>query len=55
MGNFEELATPDIECQVATNLYGVMYVMRGALPVMRKQRCGHIINISSSAGVAGVG
>jgi len=53
IGNFEELATPDIERQVATNLYGVMYVMRAALPVMRKQRSGHIINFSSSAGVMG--
>jgi NAD(P)-dependent dehydrogenase (short-subunit alcohol dehydrogenase family) len=53
IGNFEELATPDIERQVATNLYGVMYVMRAALPVMRKQRSGHIINISSCAGVMG--
>lgn len=53
LGNFEELATPDIERQVATNLYGVMHVMRAALPVMRKQRSGHIINISSCAGVMG--
>jgi NAD(P)-dependent dehydrogenase (short-subunit alcohol dehydrogenase family) len=47
VGNFEEPATPDIERQVATNLYGVMHVMRAALPVMRKERSGHIVNISS--------
>ena len=54
LGNFEELGTQDIERQFATNFWGVMYVMRAALPVMRKQRSGHIINISSVAGVVGL-
>jgi NAD(P)-dependent dehydrogenase (short-subunit alcohol dehydrogenase family) len=53
LGNFEELATPDIERQITTNLLGVMHVIRAALPAMRKQRSGHIINISSCAGVMG--
>jgi NAD(P)-dependent dehydrogenase (short-subunit alcohol dehydrogenase family) len=53
MGNFEELPTADIEQQFATNFWGVAYVMRAVLPVMRKQRSGHIINISSVAGVVG--
>jgi NAD(P)-dependent dehydrogenase (short-subunit alcohol dehydrogenase family) len=53
LGNFEELTTADIERQFATNFYGVVYVMRAVLPVMRKQRSGHIINISSVAGVVG--
>jgi NAD(P)-dependent dehydrogenase (short-subunit alcohol dehydrogenase family) len=53
MGNFEELPTADIEQQVATNFWGVAYVMRAVLPVMRKQQSGHIFNISSVAGVAG--
>ena len=54
LGNFEELTTQDIERQFATNFWGVLYVMRAALPVMRKQRSGHIINMSSVAGVVGL-
>jgi NAD(P)-dependent dehydrogenase (short-subunit alcohol dehydrogenase family) len=54
LGNFEELGTQDIERQFAANFWGVMYVMRAALPVMRKQRSGHIINMSSVAGVVGL-
>jgi NAD(P)-dependent dehydrogenase (short-subunit alcohol dehydrogenase family) len=53
LGNFEELSTTEIEQQIATNFYGVMYVMRAVLPVMRKQRSGRIINISSLAGIVG--
>jgi NAD(P)-dependent dehydrogenase (short-subunit alcohol dehydrogenase family) len=54
LGNFEEMMTPDIERQFATNFWGVAYVMRAALPVMRRQRSGHIVNISSVAGVVGL-
>ena len=42
LGNFEELSTAEIERHIATNFYGVMYVMRAVLPVMRKQRSGRI-------------
>ncbi len=54
LGNFEELESRDIERQLATNFWGVLHVMRAALPVMRKQHSGHIINISSVAGVVGL-
>lgn len=54
IGNFEELTTQEMERQFATNFWGMSHVMRAALPVMRKQRSGHIINISSVAGVAGM-
>jgi len=54
LGNFEEMTTAEFESQVTTNFYGVVYVMRAALPVMRKQRSGHVINISSVAGVVGL-
>ncbi|MCS3930017.1 NAD(P)-dependent dehydrogenase (short-subunit alcohol dehydrogenase family) [Bradyrhizobium elkanii] len=53
LGNFEEMSTAEIEQLIATNFYGVMYAMRAVLPVMRKQRSGRIINISSLAGVVG--
>jgi NAD(P)-dependent dehydrogenase (short-subunit alcohol dehydrogenase family) len=53
LGNFEEMTLPELESQLATNFYGVVYVMRAVLPVMRKQRSGHLVNISSMAGVIG--
>ena len=53
LGNFEEMTTAEIESQLATNFYGVVHVMRAVLPVLRQQRSGHVINISSMAGVIG--
>jgi NAD(P)-dependent dehydrogenase (short-subunit alcohol dehydrogenase family) len=52
-GYFEELTPQQIERQLATNLIGPMNVTRAVLPVMRKQRSGHVVTISSSAGLAG--
>src|SRR5437762_10574297 len=52
-GYFEELTPEQIERQLATSLMGPMNVTRTVLPVMRKQRLGHIISISSSAGLVG--
>ena len=51
LGNFEELSTAAIDSHIATNFYGVVYVMRAVFPVMRQQRSGRIINSSSVAGV----
>lgn len=53
-GYFEELSPAQIEKQLATNLIGPMNVTRAVLPVMRKARSGHIISISSTAGLVGV-
>ena len=50
-GFFEELTPQQIDRQLATSLVGPMNVTRAVLPVMRKQRSGHVIAISSSAGL----
>ncbi len=52
-GYFEELTPEQIERQLATGLIGPMNVTRAVLPVMRKQRSGHIMSISSGAGLMG--
>lgn len=52
-GYFEELSPAQIEKQINTNLIGPMNVTRAVLPVMRKARSGHIISISSLAGLIG--
>ena len=52
-GFFEELTPQQIERQLATGLLGPMNVTRAVLPVMREQRSGHIVTISSSAGLSG--
>jgi NAD(P)-dependent dehydrogenase (short-subunit alcohol dehydrogenase family) len=51
-GSFEELTPEQFERQLSVSLLGPMNVTRAVLPVMRKQRAGHIISISSSAGLA---
>jgi NAD(P)-dependent dehydrogenase (short-subunit alcohol dehydrogenase family) len=52
-GYFEELTPEQMERQLAASLFGPMNVTRAVLPVMRKQRSGHIISISSTAGLVG--
>jgi NAD(P)-dependent dehydrogenase (short-subunit alcohol dehydrogenase family) len=52
-GYFEELTPEQVERQLATSLLGPMNVTRAVLPVLRRQRSGHIISISSSAGLVG--
>lgn len=52
-GYFEELSIDEIESQLSTSLFGPMKVTKAVLPVMRKQRSGHIITISSTAGLVG--
>ncbi len=52
-GYFEELTPEQIEWQLATLLIGSMNVTRAVMPVMRRQRSGHVISISSTAGLVG--
>ena len=52
-GFFEELTPEQIERQLTTNLVGPMNVTRAVLPVMRKQRSGNVVTISSTAGIVG--
>ena len=52
-GYFEELTPEQFEQQLAATLLGPMNVTRAVLPVMREQRAGHVITISSTAGLAG--
>jgi NAD(P)-dependent dehydrogenase (short-subunit alcohol dehydrogenase family) len=50
---FEQTTAEDFRAQIDTNLYGVVNLTRAALPVMRKQHAGHIIQISSVGGRIG--
>src|SRR6201987_1073413 len=52
-GFFEELSPEQMERQLSTSLVGPMNVTRAVLPVMRKQRSGLIVTISSTAGLVG--
>ncbi|MGX0890689.1 NAD(P)-dependent dehydrogenase (short-subunit alcohol dehydrogenase family) [Pseudomonas sp. ADAK2 TE3594] len=52
-GFFEELSPEQVRSQIETLLFGPMNVARAALPVMRKQRSGLLLTISSTAGIAG--
>jgi NAD(P)-dependent dehydrogenase (short-subunit alcohol dehydrogenase family) len=52
-GFFEELSPEQVRNQIETLLFGPMNVTRAVLPVMRKQRFGLVVTISSTAGIAG--
>ena len=52
-GFFEELSPDQVRKQLDTLLFGPMSVTRAVLPVMRKQRSGLLLTISSTAGIAG--
>ena len=52
-GFFEELSPDQVRSQLDTLLFGPMSVARAVLPVMRKQRSGLLLTISSTAGIAG--
>ncbi|MFI7420820.1 SDR family NAD(P)-dependent oxidoreductase [Nonomuraea sp. NPDC049684] len=51
VGAVEELTEQELRDQLETNLFGAVWVVQAALPYLREQRSGHIIQLSSAAGV----
>lgn len=47
---FEQMSAADFRDQIETNFFGVVNLSRAVLPAMRRQRSGHIIQISSVGG-----
>ena len=54
VGAFEEMTVDEFKGQIDTNFWGVVNVTRAVLPVLREQRFGHIIQITSVGGRLGV-
>ncbi|WIG19154.1 SDR family oxidoreductase [Kocuria rosea] len=52
-GYFEEISPEQFRAQMETNFFGPLNVTRAILPVMRAQRSGHVITITSAAGIIG--
>jgi NAD(P)-dependent dehydrogenase (short-subunit alcohol dehydrogenase family) len=52
-GFFEEISPKQFRAQMETNFFGPLNVTRAVLPVMRRQRSGHVITITSAAGIIG--
>src|SRR2546430_5951509 len=51
--SIEDASEEDWRAQIETNLWGVINVTRAALPILRKQRSGHVIQVSSIGGRTG--
>jgi NAD(P)-dependent dehydrogenase (short-subunit alcohol dehydrogenase family) len=50
-GFIEELTEQEARAQIETNLFGALWVTQAALPFLRAQRSGHIIQVSSIGGI----
>jgi NAD(P)-dependent dehydrogenase (short-subunit alcohol dehydrogenase family) len=50
-GMIEELTEDDVRSQLETNFFGALWVTQAALPIMREQGSGHIIQVSSLGGI----
>jgi NAD(P)-dependent dehydrogenase (short-subunit alcohol dehydrogenase family) len=53
LGAVEEAADAEVRAVYETNVFGLLAVTRAVLPVLRRQRSGHVINISSVGGFSG--
>jgi NAD(P)-dependent dehydrogenase (short-subunit alcohol dehydrogenase family) len=53
LGAVEEASDASVRAVYEVNVFGALTVQRAVLPVMRRQRSGHIINISSVGGLQG--
>jgi NAD(P)-dependent dehydrogenase (short-subunit alcohol dehydrogenase family) len=51
-GFVEELSEDDVRAQMETNFFGALWVTQAALPIMREQGSGHIIQVSSIGGIS---
>ncbi|ARC56374.1 putative oxidoreductase [Frondihabitans sp. 762G35] len=51
-GMIEELTEDEVRAQLETNLFGALWVTQAALPIMREQGSGHIIQVSSIGGIS---
>jgi NAD(P)-dependent dehydrogenase (short-subunit alcohol dehydrogenase family) len=52
-GYFEEISDTQFRAQMETNFFGPLNITRAVLPVMRSQRSGHVVTITSTAGIVG--
>ena len=51
-GLIEELTEDEARAQLETNLFGALWVTQAALPILREQRSGHILQVSSIGGIS---
>jgi NAD(P)-dependent dehydrogenase (short-subunit alcohol dehydrogenase family) len=51
-GFVEELAEDEVRAQLETNLFGALWVTQAALPILRAQGSGHILQVSSIGGIS---
>lgn len=50
-GAIEELEEQEVQAQFETNVYGLLWMTQAVLPIMRAQKSGHILQVSSALGI----